>query len=142
MIRANRTKQKRTGQYEFDTGAQVHATNELWRLDPQSLKPGKTITVCNGTKTTAIHEGTLTMTHNGRTMTLKNVLYHPSFYNLISGQRVPGIELRNLEGLKVLTNGEILYSIEQDCGTMWINPDDRKPIVGINKVILMDLHER
>ena len=100
MIKAGKVN-NRIGQYEFDTGAQVHTTNELWRLDPESLRPGRTITACNGTKTTATHEGTLRMRHNGRDITLKNVLYHPSFYNLISGQRVAGIELRNLRGLNV-----------------------------------------
>ena len=126
----------RIGQYEFDSGAQVHTTNELWRLT--ELRPGKTITACNGTKTTAVYEGTLTMVHNGRQIILKNVLYHPAFYNLISGQRVPEIELRNLNGLKVLTKGEVLYSVEQEAGTMWIKPTD----VPVNKVTLMDLHER
>ena len=145
MIKAGKIN-NRVNQYEFDTGAQVHTTNELWRLS--NLRPGKTITACNGTKTTAVHEGTLKMKHNGRDITLKNVLYHPDFYNLISGQRVPGIELRNLEGLKVLTNEEILYSIEQDpSGTMWIKPDDQPgkttdTYVPVNKVTLMDLHER
>ena len=80
------------------------------------------------------------MQHNGREIILKNVLYHPEFYNLISGQRVPEIELRNINGLKVLTNGEVLYSIEQDSGTMWIKPTDTN--VPINKVTLMNLHER
>ena len=143
MIKAGKLN-NRTGQYEFDTGAQVHTTNELWRLQKDSLKPGRTITACNGTKTTAIYEGTLKMKHNGRDIILKNVLYHPSFYNLISGQRIPGIELRNLEGLKVLTNGEILYSIEQDAGTMWIKLEDTltNTYVSVNKVTLMDLHER
>lgn len=139
MIKAGKIN-NRTGQYEFDTEAQVHTTNELWRLQPESLRPGRTITACTRTKTTAVHEGTLEMTHNGRQIILKNVLYHPSFYNLISGQRVPGIELRNLDGLKVLTNGETLYSIEQDAGTMWIKPTDT--YVPVNKVTLMDLHER
>ena len=140
MIKAGRITHKRTGQYEFDTGAQVHTTNELWRLRPESIRPGKTITACNGTKTTAMHEGTLEMMHNGRQIILKNVLYHPNFYNLISGQKVPGIELRDLEGLKVLTNGEVIYSIERDSGTMWIKPTDTN--VPVNKVTLMELHER
>ena len=139
MIKAGKISNDRTGQYEFDTGAQVHTTNELWRLT--DLRPGKTITACNGTKTTALQEGTLKMKHNGRDIILKNVLYHPTFYNLISGQRVPGIEVRNIDGLKVLTNNKILYSIEQDPnGTMWIKPTDT--YVPVNKVTLMDLHER
>ena len=147
MIRANRTEQNRTGQYEFDTGAQVHTTNELWRLDPQSLRPGKTITGCNGTKTTAIHEGTLKIKHNGRDIILKNVLYHPTFYNLISGQRVKSVELKRdeIHGLRVFTENEPLYTIDQDAnGRMWIKPEDKSTdtYVSVNKVTLMDLHER
>ena len=71
-------------------------------------------------------------------------MYHPSFYNLISGQRVKNVELkRDPSGLKVCTNGEALYEIEQDThGTMWIRPDDNQPAQTIKKVTLMDLHER
>ena len=146
MIKAGKVN-SRTGQYEFDTGAQVHTTNELWRLEQGTLRPGKTITACNGTKTTAVHEGTLRMKHNGRDIILKNVLYHPDFYNLISGQRVSGIELkRDALGLRVFTNGEPLYTIEQDSGTMWIKPEDSGQScttnVSVNKATLMDLHER
>ena len=85
------------------------------------------------------------MKHNGRDIILKNFLYHPPFYNLISGQRIKGIELRNLEGLEVLTNNEILYSVDQDAkGMMWIKPEDKPTdtYVPVNKVSLMDLHER
>ena len=85
------------------------------------------------------------MKHNGRDIILKNVLCHPTFYNLISGQRIKGIELRNLEGLKGLTNNEILYSVDQDAqGTMWIKPEDKPTDTYVpgNKVSLMDLHER
>ena len=49
MIWAGQINQNRTGQYEFDKSAQVHTTNELWRLDQKILHPGKTITACNGT---------------------------------------------------------------------------------------------
>ena len=142
MIKAGKVNKNRAGQYEFDTGAQVHTTNELWRLNLKTLRPGKTITACNGTKTTALHEGTLEMNHNGHQITLKNVLYHPSFYNLISGQRVKNIELKRdpESGLQVFTGGEVLYAINQDTnGTMWIKPDEP---VGVKKVTLMDLHER
>ena len=143
MIRASKVEQNRTGQYEFDTGAQVHTTNELWRLDPESLRPGRTITACNGTKTTALNEGTLRMKHNGKDIILKNVLYHPSFYNLISGQRISGdfdIKGRG-NSVDVHINGEILYHAERDNnGTMWIKPTDT--YVPVNKVTLMDLHER
>ena len=141
MIRASRIEHDRTGQYEFDTGAQVHTTNELWRLT--DLRPGRTITACNGTKTTAIHEGTFRMRHNERDIILKNVLYHPSFYNLISGQRIRGdfdIQGRGSK-VNICTNGETLYLAERDnSGTMWIQPTDT--YVSVKKVTLMDLHER
>ena len=117
----------------------------MWRLT--DLKPGRTITACNGTKTTALHEGTLKMHHNGRDITLKNVLYHPSFYNLISGQRIKGdfdIKGRGTT-VNICTNGETLYLAERDItGTMWIKPKDKPTdtYMSVNKVTLMDLHER
>ena len=143
MIRAGKVNQDRTGEYEFDTGAQVHTTNELWRLDPESLRPGKTITACNGTKTTALHEGTLRMKHNGRDIKLKNILYHPSFYNLISSQRINGdFDIKGRGNLvNIHISGGILYHAERDhTGTIWIKPTDM--YVPVNKVTLMDLHER
>lgn len=66
------------------------------------------------------------MTHQGRQITLKGVLYHTKFYNLISGQKIgdhttnsvgPNMEVR-------LLDGNLLYKIERDAnGTMWIKPD-------------------
>ena len=49
--------------------------------------------------------------------------------------------------LKVFTNGESLYTIDQNnSGTMWIKPDNENKKLSIyasvNKVTLMDLHER
>ena len=144
MIKAGRTSNNRFGQYEFDTGAQVHTTNELWRLS--DLRPGKTITACNGTKTTALHEETLKMRYNERDIILKNVLYHPSFYNLISGQRIKGdfdIQGRGSK-VNICINGETLYLAERDnTGTMWIKPEDiTNTYVSVKKATLMDLHER
>ena len=142
MIKAGKVN-KRTNQYEFHTGAQVHTTNKLWCLT--DLKPGKTITACNGTKTTATHEGTLKLWHNGRYITLKNVVYHPSFYNLISGQRIK--EDSDIKGrgnsVDIQAKREILYHAERDnSGTMRIKPEDMTDTyVPVNKVTLMDLHK-
>ena len=141
MIKAGKITNNRAGQYEFDTGAQVHTTNELWRLS--DLKPGRTIIACNGTKTTATYEETLKMTHNGREITLKNVMYHPTFYNLVSGQRVKDVEMRKTDNqqLVVFTGKEALYRIDRVIGgTMWIKPDDE--LTTIKRVTLMDLYER
>ena len=86
------------------------------------------------------------MRHNGRDIILKNVLYHPSCYNLISGQRTKGdfdIQGRG-SSVNVCINGETLYLAERDnTGTMWIKPEDMtNSYVSVNKVTLMDLHER
>jgi hypothetical protein len=127
MIKAGKVDNIRNGQYEFDTGAQVHTTNELWRLRDRK-SPGATITACNGTKTTAEFEGTLYMIHKGRPIILHNVMYHPSFYNLISGQRIKSFNLTSKgTTAEVSINGKTLYHIDRDIkGTMWIKPDDRK----------------
>ena len=139
------------GYYEYDTGAQVHTTNELWHLTNQS--PGITITAANGTRTKAECSGTLNMTHQGRLITLKGVLYHPKFYNLISGQKL-GDHTTTSKGTHMevrLPDNSLLYKIERDAnGTMWIKPDGLIPTITpskvvtlkINKVTLQDLHER
>ena len=147
MIKSRKITEDQTGQYEFNTGAQVHTTNELWRLT--NLKPGQTITACNGTKTTALHKETLRMRHKERDIILKNVLYHPSFYNLIRGQRIKGdfdIQGRG-SNVNLCTNGEILYIAERDnAGTMWMKPEDQEKVtstyVSVNKATLVDLYER
>ena len=133
------------GYYEYDTGAQVHTTNELWRLTNGT--PGITITAANGTQTKAECSGTLNMTHQGREITLKGVLYHPKFYNLISGQKL-GDHTTTSKGNHMevrLPDSSLLYKIERDAnGTMWIKPGGPTKVVTlkVNKVTLQDLHER
>ena len=129
------------GQYEYDTGAQVHTTNELWRLTER--KPGITITAANGTKTTAQCSGTLKMKHQGRDIILKGVLYHPSFYNLISGQKLGDHTIssvgRTMEVRLADKDKSLLYKIERDeNGTMWVQPDDiqRVTILKVNQTTL------
>ena len=70
------------------------------------------------------------MIHNKRPIILRNVMYHPSFYNLISGQRLKDFCMSS-QGpggtAEVSINGKVLYHIDRDNkGTMWIKPDDRK----------------
>ena len=64
------------------------------------------------------------MIHNKKPIILKNVMYHPSFYNLISGQRLKDFNLTtNGPVAKVSVDGNILYHIDRDTkGTMWIIP--------------------
>ena len=68
-VKSAKVENTRNGQYEFDTGAQVHATNELCRLRDRKT-PRDTITPCNSTKTTAEYEGTLHMIRQGRPIIL------------------------------------------------------------------------
>lgn len=93
------------------------------------------------------------MTHQGREITLKGVLYHPKFYNLISGQKLGDHTTRSVgTNMEVrLPDGNLLYKIERDAnGTLWIKPDGPTPSTSpskvvtlkINKVTLQDLHER
>ena len=90
------------------------------------------------------------MWHNEKDIVLKNVLYHPSCYNLISGQRIRGdfdIGGRG-SNVNVCINGETLYLAERDnTRMMWIKPNDKvgevtSTHVPVNKVTLMDLYER
>ena len=95
------------------------------------------------------------MTHQGREITLKGVLYHPKFYNLISGQKLGDHTTRSVgTNMEVrLPDGNLLYKIKRDAnGTMWIKLDgplrqgNSQPTkvvsLKINKVTLQDLHER
>ena len=83
------------------------------------------------------------MRHNEKDIIVKNVLYHPSFYNLISGQRIKGdfdIQGRG-SSVNVRIDGETPYhAVRDNSGTMWIKPTNTYVLV--NKVTLMDLHER
>ena len=144
MLRVGKLKRQNSGWYEFDTGAQAHTTNEKWRLN--NIQPGRNITGFNGTTTTSECQGTMTMKHNGRDIILKNVQYHPRFFNLISGQKLPEFALTcGKDGTQVTINkGDVLYQISRDLnGTMWIIPEDTKIVtLKVNKETLQDLHER
>src|SRR4029077_10003372 len=106
-------------------------------------------TAANGTTTTSQCRGTLTIMHQDRQLVLKNVLYHPSFYNLISGQHLGDHTtacIRKTMEVRVGPTNDLLYKIERDSkGTMWIRPDNIKKKViklKVNKLTLQDLHER
>ena len=87
-----------------------------------------------------------------RDIILKNVLYHSSFYNLISGQKIKNMELRKDHNgqLTVFNGNDPLYKIDREYGTkgtMWIKPDDESrrmtnTYVSVNKATLIDIHER
>ena len=126
--------------YEYDTGAQVHTTNEFWRLDVSSIEVVDTIiTGYNGSKTIPECKGTMKFKHNNRTVILRDVYYHPSFCNLISGQKMGDHRTESKNGImKVWVGNECVYRIERDNqGVMWIRPDD----VQEARNQLQELHE-
>ena len=85
MVKINNiTILNRNGWYEYDTGAQVHTTNEKHRLiNPRSCTTG--IQGHDGHTTQAELIGDIELPHNGQIVVLCNVLYHPTFSNLVSG---------------------------------------------------------
>ena len=107
------------GFIEYDTGAQVYTTKELWRLTNRT--PEITITPANGNRTKVQCSETLNMTYQGREITLKGVLYHSKFYNLNSGKKLGDHTARSVgPNMEVqLPDGNLLYKIERDTnGTM------------------------
>ena len=145
---ANLSEYEQNGWFEFDSGAQAHTTNQEWRLINKRPTTA-TITTSNRTRTQAKWEGEVILhTPLGRKVTLNNVLYHPSFYNLVSGQLQENftIEAHN-NNFTVRVEGNVLYyGIRDSKGMMWINPGDETRKTGNslqqNKVTLQDLHER
>lgn len=76
-----------TGLYKFDSGAQAHTTNELHRLINKRPSTAK-VTEHDGSITTPTYEGDIYLPHNGNTIRLRNVLYHPQYSNLISRHKL------------------------------------------------------
>ena len=97
---------RRPGWYEYNTGAQVHTTNEQNRLLNAKPYTGVGIQGHDGHTTKAELIGDIELPHNGHIVVLRNVLYHPSFSNLISG-------LRSTKHCSVLTrkDGKAVLSI-------------------------------
>ena len=88
----------------------------------------------DGHTTNAELIGDIELPHNGQVIVLRNVLYHPSFSNLISGLRSTKhcAVLTRQDGKAVLFIQEKnVYTMEDDETGLWIKPDDisTNPIV-------------
>ena len=128
----------------IDSGAQAHATNKEWRLINKRSTTA-TITTSNRTQTKAQWEGELILrTLLGREVTLKNVLYHLSFDNFISGQITDSFTIEAHDSnFTVQVEGNIqYYGIRDEKGMMWMNPGTPTNNNYIQKVTLPDLYER
>ena len=98
---------EQNGWFEFDSGAQAHTTYQEWRLINKHPTTA-TITSSNRTRTQAKWEGEVILhTPLGRKVTLTNVLYHPSFYNLVSGQLQENFTIEAHNAVQV--EGNVLY---------------------------------
>ena len=144
----------RTGWYEFDSGAQAHTTNELDRLVDKKISI-VTVNGHDGHTTQAQYEGNIYLPHNGHTIRLRKVLYHPQFSNLVSGLKVAKVYTLQLseQRVKLLHGQDEVYDMERDSTGWWIKPDDLGTngaeelsimTIGtdIQKKCLKELHER
>jgi hypothetical protein len=139
-----------TDEYQYDTGATHHTTNELHRLtDIKELN--LEVEGHDGKKSICKKQGTLIFKHNGRQIQLKETLYDPTYSNLISGQRVSEnhcLEANIKNGTANLRIGpKIIYKMRRDIqGGLWIKPENGKQRVSKNpkpiKSIKMGLNDR
>ena len=140
MIKAIQS-QRHSGWYEYDTGAQVHTTNERSRLLNARLYTGAGIQGHDGHTTRAELVGDIELPHNRQIVVLRNVLYHPSFSNLISGLRSTKhcSVLTRQDGKAVLSIQERnVYTMEDDETGLWIKPDDIHTNSTIAHVVVND----
>ena len=128
MVKINNlTTSSRNGWYEYDTGAQVHTTNEKHRLiNPRPCNTG--IQGHDGHSTQAELIGDIELPHNGQVVVLRNVLYHPTFSNLVSGLRSTNktCTLTQKDKKKAILEiaNKLVYQMEVDKYGLWIKPDD------------------
>jgi hypothetical protein len=98
--------------FEWDTGASHHTTNQLDIMtDIQDVETR--VRRHNGLVTISPKRGIIRFKHQGCSITLTNILYHPMYSNLISASRHPGYTLVAEEN-KVATisiKGKIIYNI-------------------------------
>ena len=138
----------KNGWYEFDSGAQAHTTNELHRLVDKRTS-SVLVSGHDGHSTKAQYERDIYLPHNGHTIRLRNVLYHPQFSNLVSGLKVAKVCTLQLdkERVRLYHGKDEVYNMERDNTGWWIKPDDLNGVsikeVGTDaqKQALRELHE-
>ena len=76
------------GHFMYDTGGS-HSTTNNKALLSEIKKVNLSVTGHDGQRTTCTTIGTMTIQHNGRKILHEETLIHETYFNLISGQRLP-----------------------------------------------------
>jgi transposase InsO family protein len=130
--------------FEWDTGASDHTTNRLDIMtDVQDVETR--VRGHDGSVTISPKRGTIRFKHQGRSITLTNVLYHPMYSNLISASQHPGYTpvAEENKPATISIKGKVIYNITIDKGKLWIIPDNEGKISVINSdQDVKELHER
>jgi hypothetical protein len=119
--------------FEWDTGASDHTTNQLDIMtDVQDVETR--VRGHDGSVTISPKRGTIRFKHQGRSITLTNVLYHPLYSNLISARRHREYTLVAEENkpATISIKGKVIYNITIEKGKLWIIPDNEGKISIIN----------
>ena len=129
--------ENKTGWYEFDSVAKVHTTNELHRLMNKQIS---TVTVIghDGNTSTPKYKGDIYLPHNGNTVCLRNVLYHRTYSNLISGLKVLKVSTIEFGEMVILKHGpDVVYDMERTPERWWVKLDNLGP--GGKKVLIREV---
>ena len=113
MIKIGKAK-TRKGWFQYDTETSHHTTNDLSLLkNVQNVS--LPVEAHDGSIHTCHKQGTLKITHNGKTIEHPDCLYDPSFSNLVSGQRLRdhGIKARGTTATIKIGN-QVVYTAERD----------------------------
>ena len=102
----------------------------------------------DSTTTTCPTIGTMTIKHNGRKISHEETLYHKTYSNMISGQRLPAhtmmVEEKTAE-IRLKGKTGVLHSMSRDDdGGNWIKPDEppQEKVAIKNVEAAEDIHER
>ena len=135
------------GLFMYDTGAS-HSTTNNRALLTDIKRVNLSVKGHDGQKTTCDTIGTMTLRHNGRNIHHEETLFHPSYSNLVSGQRLPPHTMivdETTAEIKLKGKRGTLYKMirDEDGGT-WIKPDNEKTQgTNINNVeVAREIHER
>ena len=113
--------------FQFDNAATVHTTNNRSRLKNIS-KANINVEGLNQSITNCELIGTIDLHHNGKTITLKNVHYHPTFSNLVSGLIWEGRSLLTNSGTgtrRFYLKDELIFDFAKDSIKLMIDEDRR-----------------
>lgn len=116
---------EKMGKFQYDTATSHHTTNRRDLLR-NIRKIDIEVTAHDGNTSTCSEMGTLVITYNGQQIRHPECLYHPTYSNLISGQRMGPHSLLVDNNRGLLTQKyRAEYKLEIDeRGGMWITPEE------------------